>query len=73
MNLVQMKRDAIYAGAYNECGPKSGEAARPSTVHNLVGGEELKRLVVAYRELCVVESDVALHSTAEIDDALNAL
>lgn len=73
MDLVEAKRNAIYAGAYNECGPKCGEGARPSTVRNLVDAEELKRLLKLYRELIVVEADVALHSVEEVDDAFNAL
>lgn len=63
------KANAILAGAYNNCGPKRGECARPSTVRRMVDAAELSRLANAYADLCKSEGKYADYSPEEVKAA----
>lgn len=70
--MTQDKMNAIYASAYNVCGPRAGNAATPATVRDMVSADELRPLVSAYA--CHVASDrFALYTAAEVNAAGGAL
>lgn len=62
---------AILASAYNRCGPKSGEPARPSTVLAMTDWETLHGYACEYYELA--QGEDTLYTVSEIGEAATVL
>lgn len=69
---LSSKQLAILASAYNVCGPRAGNPARPSTVLSMASVEQLKSYEQPYLAHVRADQD-ALYTTAEVSDAFKAL